>query len=93
MLAAWALISIAYYGVFVYLPIKPGAEGFAFMRGLVFLVILAIVQLPGYALLAYGVERWGRKPTLIDSSRSVRRAACCTASAPIPRWWSARRCS
>lgn len=65
LLAAWALVSIAYYGVFVYLPIKLGAEGFAFMRGQVFLVILAIVQLPGYALSAYGVERWGRKPTLI----------------------------
>jgi putative MFS transporter len=24
-----------------------------------------VVQLPGYALAAYGVERWGRKPTLI----------------------------
>ncbi|CAG2155259.1 Putative niacin/nicotinamide transporter NaiP [Cupriavidus campinensis] len=65
LLAAWALISIAYYGVFVYLPIKLGAEGFAFMRGQVFLVVLAIVQLPGFALSAYGVERWGRKPTLI----------------------------
>ncbi|WP_234819039.1 MFS transporter [Cupriavidus metallidurans] len=65
LFAAWALISIAYYGVFVYLPIKLGAEGFAFMRGQVFLVVLAIVQLPGFALSAYGVERWGRKPTLI----------------------------
>jgi len=65
LLAAWALISIAYYGVFVYLPIKLSAEGFAFMRGQVFLVVLAIVQLPGFALSAYGVERWGRKPTLI----------------------------
>lgn len=65
LLAAWALISIAYYGVFVYLPIRLGSEGFAFMRGQVFLVILALVQLPGFALSAYGVERWGRKPTLI----------------------------
>ncbi|QET04758.1 MFS transporter [Cupriavidus pauculus] len=65
LLVAWALISIAYYGVFVYLPIKLSAEGFAFMRGQVFLVLLAIVQLPGFALSAYGVERWGRKPTLI----------------------------
>ena len=62
---AWALISIAYYGVFVYLPIKLSAEGFAFMRGQEFLVILALVQLPGFALSAYGVEKWGRKPTLI----------------------------
>jgi putative MFS transporter len=62
---AWALISIAYYGVFVYLPIKLSTAGFAFMRGQEFLVLLALVQLPGFALSAYGVERWGRKPTLI----------------------------
>lgn len=65
LLAAWMLVSIAYYGVFVYLPLKLGAEGFGFMRGQPFLVLLALVQLPGYALAAYGVERWGRKPTLI----------------------------
>ena len=35
------------------------------MRGQEFLVVLALVQLPGFALSAYGVERWGRKPTLI----------------------------
>ncbi|QGZ42360.1 putative MFS transporter [Pseudoduganella flava] len=62
---AWGLVSIAYYGVFVYLPVKLAAEGFAFMRGQVFLIVLALVQLPGFALAAYGVERWGRKPTLV----------------------------
>jgi putative MFS transporter len=62
---AWGLISIAYYGVFVYLPVKLGSEGFGFMRGQIFLIFLALVQLPGYALSAYGVERWGRKPTLV----------------------------
>lgn len=62
---AWMLISIAYYGVFVYLPVKLGAEGFGFMRGQEFLIVLALVQLPGFALSAYGVERWGRKPTLV----------------------------
>ena len=65
LLAAWALISIAYYGIFVYLPVKLGAEGFGFMRGQAFLVLLALVQLPGFALAAWGVERWGRKPTLV----------------------------
>lgn len=62
---AWGLISLAYYGVFVYLPVKLGSEGFGFMRGQIFLIFLALVQLPGYALSAYGVERWGRKPTLV----------------------------
>jgi putative MFS transporter len=65
LFAAWVLISIAYYGVFVYLPVKLGAAGFGFMRGQEFLILLAAVQLPGFALAAYGVERWGRKPTLI----------------------------
>jgi putative MFS transporter len=65
LLSAWVLVSVAYYGVFVYLPLRLGAEGFGFMRGQAFLVLLAVVQLPGYALAAYGVERWGRKPTLI----------------------------
>jgi len=65
LMLAWGLVSIAYYGVFVYLPVKLGAEGFGFMRGQVFLVVLALVQLPGFALAAYGVERWGRKPTLV----------------------------
>ncbi|UVW27237.1 MFS transporter [Massilia sp. H6] len=65
LFAAWALISIAYYGVFVYLPVKLSAEGFGFMRGQEFLIVLALVQLPGFALAAYGVERWGRKPTLV----------------------------
>jgi putative MFS transporter len=65
LLMAWGLISIAYYGVFVFLPVKLSAEGFGFMRGQVFLIILALVQLPGFALSAYGVERWGRKPTLV----------------------------
>jgi putative MFS transporter len=63
--AAWMLISVAYYGVFVYLPVKLGSEGFGFMRGQEFLIVLALVQLPGFALSAYGVERWGRRPTLV----------------------------
>lgn len=65
MLLAWALISVSYYGVFVYLPVRLAGEGFGFMRGQMFLILLALVQLPGFALSAYGVERWGRKPTLI----------------------------
>lgn len=65
MLLAWALISVSYYGIFVYLPVRLATEGFGFMRGQMFLIVIAIVQLPGFALSAYGVERWGRKPTLI----------------------------
>ncbi|MDB6453898.1 MFS transporter [Falsirhodobacter sp. 20TX0035] len=63
--ALWFLVSVAYYGVFVWVPGRLASEGFGFVRGYGFLVILALAQLPGYALAAYGVERWGRKPTLI----------------------------
>ena len=65
MLLAWVLISMSYYGVFVYLPVRLSSEGFGYMRGQMFLVLVALVQLPGFALSAYGVEKWGRKPTLI----------------------------
>ncbi|WP_416356807.1 MFS transporter [Aureimonas phyllosphaerae] len=65
LLIAWTLVSISYYGIFVYLPVRLASEGFGFMRGQMFLVIVALVQLPGFFLAAYGVEKWGRKPTLI----------------------------
>ncbi len=65
LFGAWFTISLSYYGVFVYLPVRLSSEGFGFVRGQLFLVAVALVQLPGYALAAYGVEKWGRKPTLI----------------------------
>jgi len=67
ILAAWLLVSISYYGIFVWLPGKlvSAGEHYGFLRGYGFLVLLALAQIPGYALAAFGVERWGRKPTLI----------------------------
>jgi MFS transporter, putative metabolite:H+ symporter len=56
---------VSYYGVFTWLPARLAGEGFGFVRGYGFLVIVALAQIPGYALAAYGVERWGRRPTLI----------------------------
>ena len=65
ILAVWFLVSISYYGVFVWMPPKLAGEGFGFVRGYGFLVLIALAQLPGYALAAYGVEKWGRRPTLV----------------------------
>ncbi|UFS65344.1 MFS transporter [Paracoccus denitrificans] len=62
--AAWFLVSLSYYGVFVWLPAELVKGGFGFVRGYGFLVLMALAQLPGYALAAHGVESWGRKPTL-----------------------------
>ena len=65
ILAIWFLVSVSYYGVFTWMPPKLAGEGFGFVRGYGFLVFLALAQIPGYALAAYGVEKWGRRPTLI----------------------------
>jgi putative MFS transporter len=65
ILAIWFLVSVSYYGVFTWMPARLAGEGFGFVRGYGFLVIVALAQIPGYALAAYGVERWGRRPTLI----------------------------
>ncbi|WP_027135482.1 MFS transporter [Geminicoccus roseus] len=65
ILAVWLLVSAAYYGVFVWLPGRLAGEGFGFVRGYGFLVVVALAQIPGYALAAWGVERLGRRPTLI----------------------------
>jgi len=65
MLGIWFLVSISYYGVFTWMPPKLAAGGFGFVRGYGFLVLVALAQLPGYALAAYGVEAWGRRPTLV----------------------------
>jgi putative MFS transporter len=65
MLAVWFLVSLSYYGIFTWMPARLAGEGFGFVRGYGFLVIVALAQLPGYALAAWGVERVGRKPTLI----------------------------
>ncbi|MYZ46373.1 MFS transporter [Propylenella binzhouense] len=86
VLVAWLLVSVSYYGVFVWLPARLAGQGFGFVRGHLFLVVLALAQLPGYALAAYGVEQWGRRPTLIGFL--VLSAAGCflyavTTSAPL----------
>jgi putative MFS transporter len=65
ILAVWFLVSASYYGVFVWLPAQLAGQGFGFLRGEFFLVLVALAQIPGYALAAYGVEQWGRRPTLI----------------------------
>jgi putative MFS transporter len=65
ILLVWLLVSISYYGVFTWLPARLASEGIGYVRGYDFLVLVALAQLPGYALAAWGVEALGRKPTLI----------------------------
>lgn len=64
LMLVWFLVSLSYYGVFVWVPGQLATEGFGFVRGYGFLVILALAQVPGYALAAWGVEAVGRRATL-----------------------------
>ncbi len=60
----WFGLSFGYYGIFTWLrPIFVG-QGVEVLATYWFLIVLALFQLPGYALAAYGVERVGRRPTL-----------------------------
>jgi len=63
--AAWFLVSISYYGIFAWMPNQLATQGFGFVKGYDFLLLVALAQIPGYALAAYGVESWGRRYTLI----------------------------
>jgi putative MFS transporter len=65
ILSAWLFVSAAYYGVFVWLPSRLVTEGYGFVRGYGFLVLLALAQVPGYALAALGLETIGRRWTLM----------------------------
>ncbi len=60
----WLGLSFGYYGVFTWLrPIFVG-QGVAVLGTYWFLILLALAQLPGYALAAYSLERLGQRPTL-----------------------------
>lgn len=64
LMVVWLGLSFGYYGVFTWLrPIFVG-QGIAVLGTYWFLIVLALAQLPGYALAAYGLERIGRRATL-----------------------------
>jgi putative MFS transporter len=62
--AVWFCINFAYYGAFIWLPSLLFASGFSLVKSFGFTLIITLAQLPGYAVAAYLIERWGRRPTL-----------------------------
>src|SRR5690606_40718645 len=44
ILAVWFLVSVSYYGVFTWLPSRLAEEGFGFVRGYGFLVVVALAR-------------------------------------------------
>jgi len=60
----WFTVNFAYYGAFVWLPTLLFDAGFSLVRSFEYTLYITLAQLPGYALAAVLVERWGRRRTL-----------------------------
>ena len=63
--ALWATMNFSYYGIFLWLPLQFVRKGFSLHDALLFNLIIALAQIPGYFTAAYLVERWGRRVTLV----------------------------
>ncbi|RUR01099.1 MFS transporter [Labedella endophytica] len=60
----WFCVNFSYYGAFIWLPTILVASGFDLVRGFGYTLIITLAQLPGYAVSAVLVEKWGRNRTL-----------------------------
>src|SRR5918993_681280 len=61
---AWFCISLAYYGIFTWLPQAFVQQGFSSLQTYQNTFLLALAQPPGFFSAAYLIERWGRRNTL-----------------------------
>lgn len=61
----WFCMNFAYYGAFIWLPSLLHAQGYSLVHSFSFTLIMALSQIPGYALAAWLIEVWGRRPTLV----------------------------
>lgn len=60
----WFFVNFSYYGAFIWLPSLLVKAGFPMVKSFEFTLWITLAQLPGYAVSAYLIERWGRRPTL-----------------------------
>lgn len=60
----WFGVNFAYYGAFIWLPTLLFTTGFTLVKSFEYTLWITLAQLPGYALAAVLIERWGRRPTL-----------------------------
>ena len=60
----WFCVNFSYYGAFIWLPTILVASGFSLIRSFEYTLIITLAQLPGYAVSAWLIERWGRRRTL-----------------------------
>ena len=60
----WFCINLSYYGAFIWIPTLLVQRGFPLVRSFEFTLIITLAQLPGYAVAAWLIEKWGRRITL-----------------------------
>lgn len=60
----WFCVNFAYYGAFIWLPTLLLNAGFPLVKSFEYTLIITLAQLPGYAVSAWLVEKWGRRATL-----------------------------
>lgn len=60
----WFCVNFAYYGAFIWIPSILFAAGYDLVKSFGFTLIITLAQLPGYAVAAWLIEAWGRRPTL-----------------------------
>lgn len=60
----WFGVNFSYYGAFIWLPTLLYNQGYDIVRSFQYTLIMTLAQLPGYAVAAILIERWGRRATL-----------------------------
>ncbi|WP_157156563.1 MFS transporter [Diaminobutyricimonas sp. LJ205] len=60
----WFCVNFSYYGAFIWLPTILFNSGYPLVRSVEFTLIITLAQLPGYAVAAWLIEKWGRRATL-----------------------------
>ena len=60
----WFCVNFSYYGAFIWLPTLLYNSGLELTKSFEFTLWITLAQLPGYAVAAWLIEAWGRRPTL-----------------------------
>jgi putative MFS transporter len=64
LLFAWGVVSFGYYALFLWLPKIFASSGIGVVKARWFTLFVMAIQIPGYLLAAWLVERWGRVRSL-----------------------------
>lgn len=60
----WFGVNFAYYGAFLWMPSLLRDRGYEMVDAFGYTLIITLAQVPGYALAAFLIEKWGRRATL-----------------------------